>query len=78
MITLNRDVVEGFVGSCLVPYFDNATNFKEFHRELWDLCTGEDQFVAICAPRRPLPHAYLETVVLFFLSLTQWHRVLYS
>lgn len=52
MIKLDRNIVEGFVGSCLVPYFDNATVFKEFHRELWDLCTGEDQFVAICAPRR--------------------------
>lgn len=51
-IKLDRDVMEGFVGSCLVPYFDNAVAFKEFHRELWDLCTGEDQFVAICAPRR--------------------------
>lgn len=51
-LKLDRDVIEGFVGSCLVPYFDNATDFKEFHRELWDMCTGEDQFVAICAPRR--------------------------
>lgn len=51
-ITLDRNVMEGFVGSCLVPYFDNAVAFKEFHRELWDLCTGPEQFVAICAPRR--------------------------
>lgn len=51
-IPLNRQVMEGFIGSCLVPYFDGAAPFKEFHRELWDLCTSNEQFVAICAPRR--------------------------
>lgn len=49
---LNRTILEGFVGSCLVPYFDNPVPFKEFHRELWDLCCSDEQFVAICAPRR--------------------------
>ena len=49
---LNRVIMEGFVGSCLVPYFDNPQPFKEFHRELWDLCCSDEQFVAICAPRR--------------------------
>lgn len=44
--------MEGFVGSCLVPYFDNPQPFKEFHRELWDLCCSDEQFIAICAPRR--------------------------
>lgn len=51
-IQLDRTIMEGFIGSCLVPYFDGAAPFKEFHRELWDLCTGKDQFVAVCAPRR--------------------------
>lgn len=51
-IELNRTVMEGFVGSCLVPYFDGAAPFQEFHREWWDLCTSKEQFIAICAPRR--------------------------
>jgi len=52
IVKLDRQVMEGFIGSCLVPYFDGAAPFKEFHRELWDLCTSDEQFVAICAPRR--------------------------
>lgn len=62
-IKLNRTILEGFVGSCLVPYFDNAVPFKEFHRELWDMCCGDDQFVAVCAPRR---HSKSTTVTICY------------
>jgi predicted phage terminase large subunit-like protein len=51
-IVLDKHIIEGFVGSCLTPYFDNPVPFKEFHRELWELCSSKDQFIAVCAPRR--------------------------
>jgi predicted phage terminase large subunit-like protein len=60
---LNRTIMEGFVGSCLVPYFDNAVPFKEFHRELWDLCSSNEKFIAICAPRR---HSKSTTVTISY------------
>ena len=31
------------------PYFDEASAFADFHRELWELCCSPDKFVAICA-----------------------------
>ena len=61
---LNRTIMEGFVGSCLVPYFDNPVPFKEFHRELWDVCCDKtEQFIAICAPRR---HSKSTTVTISY------------
>lgn len=63
-LKLDRNVMEGFVGSCLTPYFDNAVPFREFHRELWDLCTEQkDKFIAICAPRR---HSKSTTVTISY------------
>lgn len=63
-VKLNRDVIEGFAGSCLTPYFDNPVAFRDFHRELWDLCSDEsEQFVAICAPRR---HSKSTTVTICY------------
>lgn len=60
---LDRNVLEGFVGGCLVPYFDGAAPFKDFHRELWDLCSSDEKFVAICAPRR---HSKSTTVTISY------------
>jgi predicted phage terminase large subunit-like protein len=61
---LNKEVMEGFVGSCLVPYFDNPAPFKEFHRDLWEICTDrKEQFVAVCAPRR---HSKSTTVTISY------------
>ena len=48
---LTKDIIEGFASSCLTPYFDEASAFADFHRELWELCCSPDKFVAICAPR---------------------------
>lgn len=48
---LTAEIVEGFVASCLVKFFDDASQFASFHREWWDLCCSEDKFVAVCAPR---------------------------
>lgn len=48
---LTAAIVEGFASSCLVKFFDDASQFANFHREWWDLCCSDDKFVAICAPR---------------------------
>jgi hypothetical protein len=48
---LTKEIIEGFASSCLTPYFDEASAFADFHRELWDLCCSDDRFVAIEAPR---------------------------
>jgi predicted phage terminase large subunit-like protein len=50
-VKLTAEVIEGFAASCLVKYFDNPSPFADFHREWWELCTSDDKFVAICAPR---------------------------
>ena len=50
-VELNSSIIEGFASSCLVKYFDNASPFEDFHREWWELCTSDDKFIAICAPR---------------------------
>lgn len=48
---LTPEVIEGFAGSCLKKYYDNASGFAAFHRELWELCCSDDKFIAIAAPR---------------------------
>jgi len=63
-IKLTSEVIEGFAGSCLTPYFDNPVAFKDFHRELWELCTSDERYVAICAPRR---HSKSTTVTIVYL-----------
>lgn len=60
---LTAQIVEGFVGSCLTPYFDDPVPFQEFHREWWNLCCSDEQFVAICAPRR---HSKSTTVTISY------------
>jgi predicted phage terminase large subunit-like protein len=62
-IKLTAQIIEGFAGSCLTGFFDNAVAFKDFHRELWDMCTSDDQFVAVCAPRR---HSKSTTVTIVY------------
>lgn len=63
LIKLDSQTIEGFAGSCLTPYFDNAVQFKDFHRELWSLCCSDERFVAICAPRR---HSKSTTVTIVY------------
>lgn len=48
---LNSDLIHGFVQSLLAKRFDGASQIPDFHREWWDLCCSEDEFVAISAPR---------------------------
>lgn len=70
-IKLDSATIEGFAGSCLTPYFDNPTPFKSFHRELWELCTSNERFVAICAPRR---HSKSTTVTIVYTLATLLFR----
>jgi hypothetical protein len=44
---LTKEIVEGFATSCLTKYYDEASQFADFHREWWDLCCSGDKFVAI-------------------------------
>lgn len=48
---LTPHVLEGFATSCLTPYYDDASQFADFHRDWWEYCCSDDQFVAIAAPR---------------------------
>lgn len=48
---LTAQVIQGFVGSILSNRFDGQAVSPEFHRECWDLCTSENKFVAMAAPR---------------------------
>lgn len=49
---LTSEIVEGFAASCLTKFFDNASQFEDFHREWWQYCTNDKEpFLAICAPR---------------------------
>ena len=48
---LTSAIIEGFASSCLTKFFDDASQFADFHREWWELCCSDDKFVAICAPR---------------------------
>lgn len=48
---LTAAIIEGFASSCLVKFFDDASQFANFHREWWELCCSDDKFIAVCAPR---------------------------
>ena len=50
-VKLTKDIIKGFVGSCLVKRFDGASAIPSFHEEMWELCTSDNKFVAIAAPR---------------------------
>lgn len=50
-VKLNAEVIKGFVGTCLIKRFDDASQIPKFHEEMWELCTSDSKFVAIGAPR---------------------------
>lgn len=50
-MTLTADVIAGLVGSVLGNRFDGRSATPPFHKECWELCTSNDKFVAIAAPR---------------------------
>ena len=49
---LTAEIMEGFVASCLVKDYDQATKIPGFHKELWDLFCLDHPNVAVAAPRR--------------------------
>jgi len=51
MKVLNADVMKGFVGSVLAKRFDGSCRSPQAHEEWWELCTSNDKFIAIAAPR---------------------------
>lgn len=48
---LTADVIQGFVGSVLAGQFDGQAASPPFHKECWELCTSNEKYVAIAAPR---------------------------
>ena len=48
---LDSPTIYGFVGSCLINRFDEPAPIPEFHKELWKMCTSDEERIAIAAPR---------------------------
>lgn len=49
--TLSPRLVEGFAEAMLRPRYDDPVAVPPFHREMWADCCGEEEHVAIAAPR---------------------------
>lgn len=67
---LNADLILGFAGSVLAKKYDDPTPIPDVHREWWELCCSDAQYVAIAAPRghgksTAITKAYLLAEVLF-------------
>ena len=45
-IDLTKDVLKGFVGSCLVKDFDGQYKTPGCHEEWWELCCSKEKYVA--------------------------------
>jgi len=50
-VKLTANTIKGFVGSCLIKRFDDASQIPAFHEEMWEMCASTNRFVAIGAPR---------------------------
>lgn len=48
---LTADVISGFVQSILAGQFDGQAASPPFHHECWELCTSNEKYIAIAAPR---------------------------
>lgn len=67
---LDAQLLEGFVKACLLKTFDKPAEIPACHREWWELCTSENNYVAIAAPRghaksTAITHSYTLASVLF-------------
>lgn len=67
---LNSDILYGFQGAVLAGGYDNVQPTPAFHKELWELATSEEKYVAVAAPRghaksTAVTHAYVLASVLF-------------
>ena len=72
MVELTKDLIKGFVGSCLLKGFDGSKPIPEFHEEMWDLCCSKHKFIAIAAPRH---HAKAESLDSKILTPTGWSTI---
>lgn len=61
---LDAATIKGLVGSLLVKQFDNPVPIPRIHEEWWEVCCGDDKYVAIAAPRR---HAKSTAITLSFI-----------
>jgi predicted phage terminase large subunit-like protein len=69
-ITLSKDLIKGFVGSCLVKGFDGSKPIPNVHEEIWELCCSESKYVAMALPRghgksTAITFAYIMAALLF-------------
>lgn len=69
-IELNKDLIKGFVGSCLVKGFDGSKPIPQVHEEIWELCCTQSKYVAMALPRghgksTAITFAYLLATLLF-------------
>jgi hypothetical protein len=48
---LTKDLIKGFVGSCLVKGFDGSKPIPQVHEEIWELCCSDKKYVAMALPR---------------------------
>lgn len=67
---VTKEVLEGFVNSCLRKNFDGSVETPEVHREWWEMCCSDRKFVALSAPRghaksTAITHSYLLACLLF-------------
>lgn len=70
VIELTKELIEGFVDAYLKERFDGSVATPDFHREMWELCTSRNKYVALAAPRghaksTSITHAYTLTAALF-------------
>ena len=63
---ITSKLVEGFTKTCLLDGYEEPAEIPQFHRELWELCCSDDQYVAVAAPRG---HAK-STAITFAYALT--------
>lgn len=49
---LNAEIIYGFSGSVLSTRFDEPAATPECHKEWWEMCCSDHEFVAIAAPRQ--------------------------
>lgn len=70
-VELTKDLIKGFVGSCLVSGFDGSKPIPKLHEEMWELCCSDKKYVAIAAPRR---HAKSTAITLSYTLATVLFR----
>lgn len=67
---LTKELIKGFVGSCLVKNFDGSKAIPKVHEEIWELATSKYKYIAMALPRRhgkstAISFAYLLATLLF-------------